>query len=394
MNAAVSGPLWAASLVLDRLRIPAMGWWPDRRVSESLLTTQTRAILAAWGMTDQAIETTLPHLLYADLHGIDSHGVAMLRKYSSDIAAGRLTMTPEIRVVSTSESTALIDGGGGLGHAPAAMAMDLAIAKCRATGVAAVTVGNSGHFGAAGAYTSMAAAQGLIGIASTNAPPAVIPSGGIEAKLGTNPIAFAAPAARNKPFHLDMATSAAPVGRLMTAWRKGSSIPAGWAVDEKGRTLTNPRRAALLRRLTPLGSFRELASHKGYGLAAMVEILSSLLPRIQPTKSSDNAKPHIGHFFLAMDPARFRPPGDFQQDLDQFIDGLHGTKPADPARPVLVAGDPESAAFDDRRVNGIPLSRSVVEDLRWVCQASGARFLLDTPAGSAGPAVEAGDGKP
>jgi LDH2 family malate/lactate/ureidoglycolate dehydrogenase len=378
-NAGVSGPLWTASLVLDRLRIPALGWWPDRRVPEPLLTSQTRAILAAWGMPAEAIEATLPHLLYADLHGIDSHGVAMLRKYSDNLAARRLVIDPVIRIVSESESTALIDGGGGLGHMPAAMAMELAIAKCRATGAAAVTVGNSGHFGAAGSYTSMAGAAGLIGIAATNAPPAVVPSGGVEAKLGTNPIAFAAPAARNKPFHLDMATSAAPIGRLMTAWRKGRSIPAGWAVDEKGREVTNPRRAALLRLLTPLGSYRDLANHKGYGLGAMVEILSSLLPRIQPGEPRQPAHPHIGHFFLAIDPDRFRPRGDFQHDVDHLIDNLRATRPADPARPVLVAGDPEYAAFEDRRARGIPLARPVVEDLRWVCHSCGADFLLDSP---------------
>lgn len=379
-HTAISGPLWTASLLLDRLRIPALGWWPNRRVAEALLARQARAILSAWGMPAPNIEITLRHLLYADLHGIDSHGVAMLRKYASDLAAGRLTMTAETRIVSESDSAALIDGGGGLGHVPADQAMKLAIAKCRATGVAVVTVGNSGHFGAAGSYTSMAAAEGLIGIATTNAPPAVIPSGGVDAKLGTNPIAFAAPAAHNRPFHLDMATSAAPVGRLMTAWRSGRSIPAGWAVDRKGNTLTDPRRAALLRRLTPLGSFRHLANHKGYGLGAMVEILSSILPRIGPTASTGSSQTHIGHFFLALDPARFRPPGSFEADLDAFIDSLRQTTPADPSRPVLAAGDPEYAALEDRRARGIPLTRSVIEDLRLVCHDSGVGFLLDQPA--------------
>jgi LDH2 family malate/lactate/ureidoglycolate dehydrogenase len=262
-TSAISGPLWTLSLVLDRLRIPALGWWPDRRISATLLESQTRAILDAWGMPAQSIHATLPHLLYADLHGIDSHGVAMLRKYAENLAAGRLVINPVIRIVSESESTALIDGGGGLGHVPAAMAMELAIAKCRATGAAVVTVGNSGHFGAAGTYTAMAAAEGLIGFATTNAPPGVIPSGGVEAKLGTNPIAFAAPAGHNRPFHLDMATSAAPIGRLMTAWRKGRSIPSGWAVDEKGRTLTDPRRATLLRPPHPARQLSRVGQPQG-----------------------------------------------------------------------------------------------------------------------------------
>jgi LDH2 family malate/lactate/ureidoglycolate dehydrogenase len=375
-----SGSLWAASLLLDRVGASTLGLWPDRTVTSETLSRQVAGILRGWGMGEDYVSTTVRHLLYADLHGIDSHGCGMLRKYHRDLQAGRLNVAARVEVVVDGAATALVDGGGGLGHPAADAAMKLAMAKCREAGIAAVAVRNSGHFGAAGAYAAMAAEAGLLGLAMTNTSrPAVVPTFGLEAMLGTNPIAFAAPASPNRPFLLDMATSTAPVGKLMTAWRGGDSIPEGWALDEQGSPVTKPRLAAGLRRLTPLGSSRVMGSHKGYGLAAMVEVLSALLPG-QDSAPERAGAGRVGHFFLALDPGRFRPEGAFEADLNVMLDNLRSTTPVDPAQPVMVAGDPEHAAREERNALGIPLSRCVVEDIRFVCRASHVPFLLDSPA--------------
>lgn len=364
-----SGALWTASLLLDRAGLGALGLWPKRRLSEARLRRQAAAILRAWGMSEDHALITVRHLLYADAHGIDSHGCGMLLAYYRGLTSGALTMSPEISVVRETETTALLDGGGGLGHVPADRAMRLAIEKARRHGLAAVAVRNSGHFGAAGCYARMAADEGLIGIAMTNtAEPAVVPTFGVEAKLGTNPIAISAPAAKNEPFLLDMATSTVPLGKLWTAWRDGKSIPPGWALNRHGDPETNPRKAALGRRLTPLGSTREMGGHKGYGLAAAVEILCSVLPGL--TRG-------VGHFFVAMDPAGFAEESGFETALDTFIDSLRETKPKRKEQPVMVAGDPENAAAREYRGSGIPLPRMVVEDIRAICRASDVPFLLD-----------------
>jgi LDH2 family malate/lactate/ureidoglycolate dehydrogenase len=302
----------------------------------------------------------------------------MLLHYHRALLAGTVTMTPTIAVVRETATTALVDGGGGLGHVSGDTAMKLAVAKCRDTGVAAVAVRNSGHYGAAGAYARMAVASGFLGVATTSTwSPTIVPTFGAEAKLGTNPIAFAAPTARNAPFVLDMATSTASIGKLTTAWRKGRRIPAGWALDPKGSPVTRARAATLHRRLTPLGSSPETGSYKGYGLAAMVEILSSTLSGHRPRQGGAQTDASAGHFFLAIDPDRFRDEGAFASDLDVLVDSLHACAPVDPSRPVLVPGDPEHAAFAERRRDGIPLSRNVVEDLRAVARRSGVPFTLD-----------------
>jgi LDH2 family malate/lactate/ureidoglycolate dehydrogenase len=366
-----SGFLWTATLVLDRVApLGVLGWWPDRRVAAGVLARQVDSILRAWGMSEAHAAITVDHVLYADLHGIDSHGCGMLLHYRRELDAGVLTMTPSVSVVRETTATALVDGGGGLGHVPADLAMTLAIEKCRSSGVAAVAVRNSGHFGAAGAYVAMAARAGLLGLATTNTRvAAVVPTFATTARLGTNPIAFAAPAARNPPFLLDMATSTASLGALAMAWRKGRAIPRGWALDERGDPQTSARRGVEDRRLTPLGSSREMGSHKGYGLAAAVEILSAVLP----------GSATIGHFFLAIDPGRFRDAGEFQAELDGLIDSLHACPRVHESQPVLVAGDPERQAFEERQRDGIPISRGVVEDIRGIAAACGAPFLLDAP---------------
>ena len=158
----------------------------------------------------------------------------------------------------------------------------------------------------------------------------VVPTFGREPRYSTNPIAFAAPGAKTDGFSLDMATSTVAIGKLMIAKRAGESIPAGWAVDELGRPETDPGAAlkAVPKRLTPLGGTRELGSHKGYGLAMMVEILASILGdsyvggySLETGERGEFI--NVGHFFCAIDPVAFRgEPGAFESSLDRLVEYL------------------------------------------------------------------------
>jgi LDH2 family malate/lactate/ureidoglycolate dehydrogenase len=360
--------------------VPAQRLWPETVVAFPALCEQVSAILGAWGMSQNDVAVTTQHLLYADLHGIDSHGCGMLRHYHRGRQIGALRMDAQVTVVRDDGASLLLDGGGGLGHVPSARAMALAIERARNLGIAAVSVRHSGHFGAAGTYVAMAADAGMIGMATTNTGrPALVPTFGREAALGTNPIAFAAPTAHQPPFLLDMATTTVPVGRVMTAWRRGEVIPSGWALDERGDPVTDPGQGVRLRRLTPLGGSRSLGGHKGYGLATMVEILSAILPGLDRDVPKSHAAWRVGHFFLVINPARFRSEGVFQQDLDDLIDRLRSTTPLQASQPVQVAGDPERQAQRTRQMTGIPLPRSVLEDIRYVSREAGVPYLLESP---------------
>ena len=202
--------------------------------------------------------------------------------------------------------------------------------------------------------------------------------GGRQAMLGTNPIAFAAPGSTHPMFLLDMATSTVSFGKVLEHWRKGNAIPERWMLDQDGAPLTGGHAALADQRLTPLGGDLDGASYKGYGLAAMVEILSAALTGVSFADPRLGRRPRVGHFVMALNPARFAGTDLFGDHVDRLIDTLHDTAPLDPDRPVLVPGDPERAALAERRANGIPLTRSVFEELRTVARVSGVPFLLDS----------------
>jgi LDH2 family malate/lactate/ureidoglycolate dehydrogenase len=337
--------------------------------------------------------TTAEAMVETDLRGIDSHGVAMLPSYDEQFRAGRLNMRPDIRVVRDTPVTAVIDADASMGHVPSVQAMTMAVDKALAAGVAVVSVVNSHHFGAAGCYTRLAADRGVIGLAATTARGKVlVPTFGAEPVLGTNPVAFSAPAARNGAFELDMATTTVAGGKVKLAKLNHRPIPVGWVVDRHGAALTDPDEAARqvqelhVGGITPLGGSRELGSHKGYGLAMMVQILAGTLagaafsPLYSPNQGP--SEPHrIGHVFLAIDPDAFRPEGAFEDDLDAMIDLLHASRPADPAQPVLVAGDPEMAARRQRLETGIPIPDDLMTQVRVVAERAGAEFVLTRTGG-------------
>jgi LDH2 family malate/lactate/ureidoglycolate dehydrogenase len=205
--------------------------------------------------------------------------------------------------------------------------------------------------------------------------------------MGTNPLAFAAPARRNAPFQLDMATTTVAAGKVKVHKLNHKPLPPGWVVDGDGKAVTDPEEAYryVSERpeggITPLGGSRDVGGHKGYGLAVMVHILGGILAgasfspiRNKTQKPSD---PHnIGHFFLAIDPRAFRGAGEFENDLDQVIDVLHAAKPADANQPVLVAGDPEMATRAERLANGVPIPDDLMAQLRTVAKNAGVPFVL------------------
>jgi LDH2 family malate/lactate/ureidoglycolate dehydrogenase len=351
------------------------------RVSAERLYRQTAGILSGWGMSESHTVTTAEALIAADLAGIDSHGVALLPLYEQQVRAGKASATPDIRVVRELGAALLIDGGAGFGQVPSMMATEKVIEKASAFGLAAAAVRNSNHYGAAGIYARRIAEAGLIGISTSSVwRPAIAPTGGRAAMLGTNPWAFAAPAAKNRPFLLDMATSAVAIGKLKLAARAGNDIPEGWAITKTGTPQLKPSFDLIDTLLLPLGGDREHGGHKGYGLAAMVEILSSALSgsAITPLRDGSEASYDVGHFFLALDPGFFRDDREaFQADMDRLIEALRATPPADPHTPVLVAGDPEYAREEERRRDGIPVPAKLAEEIRGIAERAGADFLLE-----------------
>lgn len=349
------------------------------RITEEDLIAYAVAIFQAHRVRPEDARTAAEVLVASDLRGIESHGVARLEQYVKAIDAGVLDPEAQPEIVRQSAATALVDAHNGLGHVAGVHAMRLAIAKAQVADVGIVSVCHSNHYGIAGYYAMMALDHNLIGMSLTDSSPLVAATGGRTALLGTNPIAFAAPTGGPLPFVLDMATSTVPRGRIEVAARKGLPLAHGWSLDVAGRP-TLDAQAALEGALLPLGGPAESGGYKGYGLAAMVEILTGVLsgslygPLIarlwETSRPSD-----LGQFFLALRPDAFGPLEDFQQRLQHLQSLLkNGPLAADEAE-ILLAGEKEARNSERNRREGIPVHPTVVSTLEHLGADAGLGLL-------------------
>lgn len=320
------------------------------------------------GLPTPDAELAADVLAAADLRGVESHGVSnMLRVYLEDLAAGRINPRPEWRVVREAPSTATVDSDRGLGLVVVPRAMRLAIQKARQTGVGMVTINNGRHLGMAAYHAMLALPHDMIGVCTTAVQPRVVPTFGRIPRLGTNPIALAAPAGAEPPFVFDAATSVVPANALRNARRLGTVVPGGLMAAEDGTPITTPGQVLDdAERLLPLGSIFETGSHKGYGLGSIVEILCGVLSGGGfAVRHSYN---HANHFVAALDIAAFVDVATFKADLDDFLRTLKSTPPAPGHERVLVAGQLEWEAQQQRSQHGIPLHPDV---LAWLERVGG-----------------------
>jgi LDH2 family malate/lactate/ureidoglycolate dehydrogenase len=320
-------------------------------------------------------------LISADLRGIDSHGVARLPGYIRLLDHGRLNSIPHIEVVHETPSTATVDGDKGLGLVVAPFAMKLAMEKAKNVGSGWVAIRNSNHYGIAGYHAMMAIENDMIGWSMTNAAPLVVPTFSKEKLLGTNPIAVAVPAQNQPAFVADFASTAVAYGKMEILQRKGEPAPLGWVQDAEGKSTTNNNAVKEGGGLLPVGGTRESGSHKGYGLGAIVDILSGVLsganfgPWVPPFATAgfhdvtQGVGLGTGHFVGAMRIDAFRPADEFKRDMDIWIERFRNAQAIEGEK-VQIHGDAERISTTERKQNGIPLNEKVVEGL----QELGERF--------------------
>ena len=345
------------------------------------------AVFMHFGISAEDAAQAADVLATSDLRGIDSHGVARLHTYFEMLDLGRINPSPNIRIVREKHSVATIDGDNGLGLVVAPKANAIAMDKAEKHGSGWVSVCNTNHFGIAGYYPLQALKRDLIGWAMTNSTKLVAPLWGAERMLGTNPIAIAFPGYQEPPIVIDMATSAVAYGKIEIALRKKESVPKGWIVDRHGCDTTSPQEMIDGGAQLPLGSEKELGGHKGYALAAMVDILCCVLSGANwgpfappfalrqeiPARSVGKG---IGHFFGAMQIDGFIDKDHFKKQIDEWIRVFRSTKPAPGSSGPLIPGDPEREAEAIRSKEGIPLLQPVVDDLLNISKKTGVPFQI------------------
>jgi ureidoglycolate dehydrogenase (NAD+) len=345
----------------DEMSVPAAVL--DRFICDALVAAGSAAAPAS------AVARALSS---ASLRGVDSHGVRLLPHYIRVLEGGRIAADPQLSVKRLFGSTTIVDADDGFGHYASYRAIEEGCAVARITGIAAVSVVNSSHFGAAGCYALSAAEQGLVAFAFSNSDSFVLPHDGTLPFHGTNPIAFAAPVAGARPYLVDMATSIVPWNRIQDYRSKGMSVPADVAVDATGQVTTDPAAVAAL---LPIGG--ESHGFKGAALASMMEVLSAVMTgmahcsRLLPMVGEDLSTPRrLGHFFIVINPEAFVPPAVYDAGMASYLADIRAN-PAKPGATVMAPGDREWAVADRRAATGIPMSAALVAEYRAIARAYG-----------------------
>ena len=318
------------------------------------------------GMPAEDARTAAELLVRADLRGIETHGVTWLPSYSRSLRAGKINPTPQVHIDDGMGALLQVDGDGGLGHVVTARAMSACIERAESLGMCSAVVRNSRHNGAAGLYTLAAIEAGMIGLSLTGGGVRVAPAGGSEALLGTNPIAFGAPAGEEAPFVIDMATSVVAGAKVSLYARKGLPLPEGWALDSEGRPTTDPA-AAEAGCLLPLGGSLETGSYKGFALGWVVETLCNLMSGMatgpERARGEGPTAGGMGHFVGAIRIAGFEPLGEFRRRMDWNLRTLRSSRPAAGVERVYTPGELEFERERERREAGIPLHATTIQAL-------------------------------
>ena len=328
------------------------------------------------GVPEEDARISADVLITSDKRGIDSHGIGRLKtKYYDRIRGGVISPKTNLEIVKDGPTTAVIDGHNGMGQVIAKKSMALAIEKAKKMGLGMVTVRNSNHYGIAGYYALMAIEAGMIGITGTNARPSTAPTFGVENMLGTNPLTFGMPSDEAFPFVLDCATSIAQRGKIEFYDRAEKEIPPGWVIGEDGKTRTDTHQ--ILKDLTtgkaalaPLGGIgEETAGYKGYGYAAVVEILSAALQNgkyLKMLSGVEEGKPapiNLGHFFIAINISSFIDLESFKKITGDILRSLRASKKAPEAEKIYTAGEKEYLAWLERKDKGVPINENLQQQI-------------------------------
>lgn len=343
-------------------------------VSSENLSRFIKEVMLKKGMSEEHASICADVLTLADLRGIDSHGVARLSGYLRLIEKGRINPNPNFSFEERKKTMLRLNADRSIGLVSAHVAMQKSIELTDIYGSSWVGIYNSNHFGIAAAHAMMALQHDYIGFSMTNASPLVVPSGGKEKMLGTNPICVAIPAENDDSFVLDMATSAAANGKLEIAQRNNKEIPEGWAIEASGGNTTDPNALKNGGSLLPLGSDEHHGYHKGYGLGAWVDLFSGALtgasfgPWAPPFVSfleprNDMPGEGLGHFVGCWDIDGFSPKGTAKKQVSIWLDRFRSSTPIN-SQKVKAAGDLEKEISIDREKNGIPLNPVVSQDIK------------------------------
>lgn len=349
----------------------------EKRFPAALLRKLIVDLSQAVGVSKEDAGLFADASIFADLRGTSTHGISRLGIYLKRLEKKLIDPKAELRVDRRVGGVLVLDAMNGLGQVQAVKALQTLLPIARQNGIAAAAIRHSQHFGALSYYCSLAADQNCLLLAMSNAEPAMSPEGGSEAFFGTNPIACAFPTGKGFPVKIDLATSKIARGKIIAASKKNIPIPDDWAFDVNGEPTTDAHRALA-------GTVATMAGHKGYALALMIEMFSSVLSGAaigsdvgSMYKNLDRSQ-NVGHFFCLFDIAAFVDRNEFIQRADTIIDRLKAGRKRPGVQEILVPGERSSRIAAQNGKMGIPVSGDTLSELEEWCARLGVPFPLSS----------------
>jgi LDH2 family malate/lactate/ureidoglycolate dehydrogenase len=330
--------------------------------SAEALNSFIEHILISHNIEKEDAKVVADSLVRADLEGISSHGIGRLPIYSKRLKEGRINPTPSVTIEKKALSVLAVNGDNGLGQIVSYKGIKEGINIAKETGIAAIAIRNSNHFGCASYYCKLACDENLAAIILTNSPPGIPPWGGKKAFFGTNPIAFGFPVKNGPDVMIDMSASVVARGKILEAAKEGKNIPKGWAIDAKGIDTEDPKEAIN-------GAILPSGRVKGYGWALAVEILTGILtgaafgPHVQNIYNDYDQLSNIGHFFIIVDIEKFMPFDHFTSLLEKLLFEMKDTPNKEGVQTILYPGERREKSYKDKLISGIYLSREVEKEL-------------------------------
>ena len=331
-------------------------------------------IFLKMGMPADDADKAAEVLVYADIRGIETHGVSnMLRRYVEDFGKGGINPTPNPKIIREMPAAATIDSDGGHGLVIGPYAMNMAIERAKTYGIGTITANNGRHFGAAAYHSAMAIPHGMIGVSMTTGGMSVLPVDGAKPMFGLNPISIAVPTNNEAPFIFDASMSSVAGNKIALAKRLGVDVAAGWIAGADGVPIMEESPVPEEYFMLPSGGSREGGAHKGSSLGVWVEIMCGLLGA---TGAGPNRQGGASHHFIAYNVEAFTDLEAFKDDMDIYMSEIKNTPPIPGKERVVYAGLPEHEEEIERRENGIPYHPEVIDWFRGITGELGIDWRL------------------
>ena len=292
-------------------------------------------------------------LIWADLRGIESHGLVRIPQYMLRLDRGVVNPRPQMKIIRETPAAVVIDGDHSHGQIALNLAIEKALEKAKQVSVGWVVVGDTTHTGAVSMYTRQIAGAGMASLYMGGSQPNMAYFGTKAGGVSTSPIAMAVPRSNGKILSLDLSTAIAGVGKLLQHKVSNEPLGEGWALDDDGNPTTDPQKASLP---TPLGG------PKGSGLSLMFECMTSLMAGraiLEPWIRGENQRHHQSALLVAIDISQFGDLDDYCNQVESLAKIIKTLPKADDVDEILMPGERSDAFYEERTLNGYPVQLKV-----------------------------------